>query len=105
VHGRSDLLGAVAVGVGDYFHQVTVGVVKIDAATTVQMIDFAGPCAPRMGVVPDALSADSGERRVEFRVRRGKWSKSLGAIRGARLQFARWPDEQVWELIEAPGNS
>jgi len=67
VHGRSDLLGAVAVGVGDYFHQVTVGVVKIDAATTVQMIDFAGPCAPRMGVVPDALSADSGERRVEFR--------------------------------------
>jgi hypothetical protein len=31
--GRSDLLGPVAVGVGDYLHNVTVGVVEIDAAT------------------------------------------------------------------------
>ena len=36
--GRSGLLGPVAVGVGDYFHQMTVGVVEIDAATAVQMI-------------------------------------------------------------------
>jgi hypothetical protein len=35
--GRSDLLGSVAVGVGDYFHHVTVGVVEIDAATAVQI--------------------------------------------------------------------
>jgi hypothetical protein len=27
--------------VGDYFHHVTVGVVEIDAATAVQMIDLA----------------------------------------------------------------
>jgi hypothetical protein len=32
---RSDLLGPVAVGVGDYFHHVTVGVVEIDAAAAV----------------------------------------------------------------------
>ena len=29
---RSDLLGPVAVRVGDYFHHVTVGVVEIEAA-------------------------------------------------------------------------
>ena len=32
---RSDLLGSVAVGVGDYFHHVTVGVVEIDATAAV----------------------------------------------------------------------
>src|SRR6266481_2481173 len=66
--GRSDLLGSVAVGVGDYFHHVTVGVLEIDAATGVQMIDLAGLGAPRIGVIPDALSADAGERRVELDV-------------------------------------
>jgi hypothetical protein len=60
--------------VGDYFHQVTVGVIEMDAATAVQVIDLAELCAPRISVIPDALSADLGERRVEFRVRRGKWS-------------------------------
>ena len=39
---RSDLLGSVAVGVGDYFHHVTVRIVEINAATAVQMIDLAG---------------------------------------------------------------
>jgi len=38
---QSGLLGPVAVGVGDYFHQVTVRVVEIDAATAVEMIDLA----------------------------------------------------------------
>ena len=57
--GRSDLLGPVAVGVGDYFHHVTVGVVEIDAATAVQMIDLAGLGAPRIGVMLDALRADA----------------------------------------------
>src|SRR5690348_12274808 len=52
---RSDLLGPVAVRVGDYFHHVTVGVVEIEAATAVQMIDLAGLDAPRIGVIPDAL--------------------------------------------------
>src|SRR6516164_1899298 len=66
--GQSDLLGPVAVGVGDYFHHVTVGVVEIDAATAVQMVDLAGLGAPRIGVIPDALSADAGERRVELGV-------------------------------------
>src|SRR6266446_6792423 len=66
--GRSDLLGPVAVGVGDYLHHVTVGVVEIDAATAVQMVDLAGLGAPRIGVIPDALSADAGERRVELGV-------------------------------------
>jgi hypothetical protein len=54
--------------VGDYLHHVTVGVVEIDAATAVQMIDLAGLGAPRIGVIPDALSADAGERRVELGV-------------------------------------
>src|SRR5271167_3922704 len=66
--GRSDLLGPVAVGVGDYFHHVTVGVVEIDTATAVQMVDLAGLGAPRIGVIPDALTADAGERRVKFGV-------------------------------------
>src|ERR1700757_1842167 len=66
--GRSDLLRPVAVGVGDYLHHVTVGVVEIDAATAVQMIDLAGLGAPRIGVIPDALGADAGERRVELGV-------------------------------------
>ena len=66
--GRSDLLGPVAVGVGDYFHHVTVGVVEIDAATAVQMVDLARFGAPRIGVILDALSADAGERRIKFGV-------------------------------------
>src|SRR5580700_4190124 len=66
--GRSDLLGPVAVGVGDYFHHVTVGVVEIDAATAVQMIDLAGLGAPRIGVILDALGADAGERGGKFGV-------------------------------------
>lgn len=66
--GRSDLLGPVAIGVGDYLHQVTVGIVEVDAGTAVQMIDLAGLGAPRTGIIPDALSADAGERRVEFGV-------------------------------------
>src|SRR5215470_1415931 len=65
---RSGLLGPIAVGVGDYFHHVTVGVVEIDAATAVQMIDLAGPGAPRIGVIPDTLSADAGKRCVELGV-------------------------------------
>jgi hypothetical protein len=32
------------------------------------MIDLAGLGAPRIGVIPDALSADAGERRVELGV-------------------------------------
>ena len=63
---RSDLLGPVAVGVGDYFHHVTVGVLEIDDATDVQMIDLAGLGAPRIGVILDSLRADAGERRVEL---------------------------------------
>src|SRR5204862_1303237 len=43
-------------------------VVEIDAATAVQMIDLAGLGAPRIGVIPDALSANAGERRVELGV-------------------------------------
>src|SRR5215813_4094420 len=62
--GRSDLLWAVAVGVGDYLHHVTVGVLEIDAATAVQMIDLAGLGTPRIGVITDAPSANAGERRV-----------------------------------------
>src|SRR5215468_9398153 len=66
--GRSDLLGSVAVGVGDYLHHVTVGVLEIDAATAMQMIDLAGLGTPRIGVITDAPSADAGERRVELGV-------------------------------------
>ena len=58
--GRSDLLRPVAVGVGDYLHHVTVGVVEIDAATAVQMIDLARLGTPRIGVITDAPSADAG---------------------------------------------
>jgi hypothetical protein len=47
---------------------VTVGVVEIDAATAVQMIDLAGLGAPRVGVILDAMGADAGERRVKFGV-------------------------------------
>src|SRR5215471_1968768 len=65
---RSDLLGPVAVGVRDYFHHVTVGVIEIDAATAVQMIDLAGLGSARIRVIPDALSANTGERRVELGV-------------------------------------
>src|SRR5215469_18466495 len=32
------------------------------------MIDIAGLSAPRIGVIPDALSAEAGERRVELGV-------------------------------------
>src|ERR1700751_1088421 len=65
-HSRSGLLWPVAVRLGDYFHHVTVGVLEIEAATAVQMIDLARLGAPRIGVIADALSADAGECRVEL---------------------------------------
>src|SRR5262249_39309141 len=68
VRGRSKRLGPVAVGMRDYLHQVAIGVIEIDAATPVQMIDLAELGAPRIGVIPDALSADPGERSVELGV-------------------------------------
>jgi hypothetical protein len=49
--GRLNLLGRVAVGLGDYLHQVAVGVVEIDAATTVQIIDLGGLGAPWIGAI------------------------------------------------------
>jgi hypothetical protein len=45
--------------VGDYFHQVTVGVVEIDTATAVQMIDLARLGAPRIGVVRANAASNS----------------------------------------------
>jgi hypothetical protein len=63
-----NLLGPVAVGPGNYLHQMTVRVIEIDSAATMQMIDLAGLGAPRIGVIADALSADTGERRVELGV-------------------------------------
>src|SRR5215469_1781111 len=81
---RSDLLGPVAVGVGDYFHHVTAGVLEIDAATAVQMTDLAGLGAPRIGVIPDTLRANEGERRVELGVadkeRVMPWTKIFARI-------------------------
>src|SRR5262245_36298743 len=47
--GRSDLLGPVSVGLSYDFHQVTVGVVEIDAPAAVQMIDLTPLGAPRIG--------------------------------------------------------
>src|SRR5215470_10647498 len=66
--GRSDLLGPVAVGLSYDFHQVTVGVVEIDAPAAVQMIDLTPLGAPRIGVIPHTLSADARECRVELGV-------------------------------------
>src|SRR5262249_44694314 len=68
VRGRLNLLGPVAVGLGDYLHNMTIGVLEIDAAAPVKMIDLAGLGAPRGGVIPDALSADPGGRCVELGV-------------------------------------
>src|SRR6201987_331460 len=65
-HSRAGLLWPVAVRLGDYFPHVTVGVLEIEAATAVQMIDLARLGAPRIGVIADALSADAGECRVEL---------------------------------------
>ncbi len=62
------LLRHVPIGVGDQLHQVAVGVVEIDAAAAVVVVDFAGLRAARIGVVADALVADAGEGGVEFGV-------------------------------------
>src|SRR5689334_4983610 len=48
--GPLNLLGPVAVGASDYLHHMTVRVIEIDPATTVQMIDLAGLGASRIGV-------------------------------------------------------
>jgi hypothetical protein len=67
---------------GDYFHHVTVGVLEIEAATAVQMIDLARLGAPRIGVIADALSADAGECRVELGIARTKLALSLRGAEG-----------------------
>ena len=58
--------GGRAVGSGDELHQMTVGIVEIDAATIVKMIDLAAPGAVEVGVECDARTSDARERGVEF---------------------------------------
>jgi hypothetical protein len=103
--GRSNLRERVAVGVGNYLHQVTVGVVEIDAATTVQIIGLAGSGAPRIGVIPDDLSAvrinaasntaslTSVIPRPDCSDRAAAWTIPHGAERYAR---GRLPSSLSW---------
>jgi hypothetical protein len=64
----SSSLGDWAVGLGDQFEQVAVGVVEIDAAAAVEVIDLARPLAAEIRIMCDAGGADAGEcRRTPLR--------------------------------------
>src|SRR5215472_7913841 len=65
---RSDLLRPITVRMSDDFHQVAAGIVEINTAPAVQVIDLARLGAARIGVVPGALGADAGEGRIELGV-------------------------------------
>src|SRR6267143_6094103 len=56
-----------AVGLGDQLEEVAVGVVEIDAAAAVEVIDLARPLAAEIRVMRDAGGADAGEGGVELR--------------------------------------
>ena len=58
--------GGRAIGPRDQFHQMTVRIVEIDAATIVKMIDLTAPGAVEVGVECDARTFDARERGVEF---------------------------------------
>src|SRR5215469_9241027 len=58
--------GGRAVGAGDNFHQMAVGVVEIEAAAAVEVVDLAAPVAVEIGVECDAGLFDARQRRVEF---------------------------------------
>src|SRR5215472_2047249 len=65
---RSDLLRPITVRMSDDFHQVAAGIVEINTAPAVQVIDLARLGAARIGVIPGALGADAGEGRIELGV-------------------------------------
>src|SRR5215472_157674 len=65
---RSDLLRPITVRMSDDFHQVAAGIVEINTAPAVQVIDLARLGAARIGVVPGALGTDAGEGRIELGV-------------------------------------
>src|SRR5262249_30992909 len=65
---RSDLLRPITVRMSDDFHQVAAGIVEINTAPAVQVIDLARLGAARIGVIPGALGADTGEGRIELGV-------------------------------------
>src|SRR5262252_3066356 len=57
----SSSLGDRAVGLGDQLHQMAVGIVEIDAAAAIEVVDLAQPLAAEVRVVLDAVGADAGE--------------------------------------------
>ena len=58
----------ITVRVSDDFYQMAAGIVEINTAPTVQVIDLARLSAARIGVVPGALGTDASEGRIELGV-------------------------------------
>jgi hypothetical protein len=54
------------IGPGDQLEQVPVGIVEIDAAAAIEMVDFARMLAAEIGVMLDAVGANTGEGGIEF---------------------------------------
>src|SRR3954447_21161050 len=79
---RSPSLRDWAVGLGDQLHQVAVGIVEIDAAAAVEMVDLARPLAAEIRIVGDARGADAGEGRVEFHLADQEREVSRVEVRG-----------------------
>lgn len=89
-HKFSSPLRGRAVGLGDQFEQVAVGVVEIDAAAAIEVVDLARPLAAEVRVVRDAGGADARECGVELgfadqegimiRRRNGGWAVSSPSV-------------------------
>ena len=66
-HGRDQqLCGGAAVGAGDDLEQVSVGIVEVDAAAAVFVVDLARLLLVRIGPMGEAPFGDPAEDRVEI---------------------------------------
>src|SRR5579883_2232374 len=63
-----DGLVLLSVGGGDQLHEMAVGIVEVDAAAAVEVVDLAGLGVARAGVDGDALLAQPLHARVELGV-------------------------------------
>jgi hypothetical protein len=112
-HKFSSPLRGRAVGLGDQFEQVAVGVVEIDAAA-IEVVDLTRPLAAEVRVVRDAGGVDARECGVELgfadqegimiRRRNGGWNRVVTLCGGdgyPNSPITAWPTNSEREPFPA----
>jgi hypothetical protein len=70
-----------AIGSSNQLKQMAVRVVKIDAATAIQVVDFATSCAVKVRVEFNSSALNAGENSVELRFRHEECAVLMADVR------------------------